>query len=490
MAEPTVSPYANTRPDNKFISQNATANDVLAKEKLKQETLKKLSDNKRKVDQLKSDMSAMKNSGVYVAAEKMAYFKKLIDEKNQAQKYAPYGNNSVTVADAKLIAGWLDSYKYYVDLWNKDTAKVQDFQKQIDTLAAERIKLLAFARRGYKEGTGGPVGVGTTGGATSGNQSSKNKPSTENTAPAPDANPLAYVYNAPMVKTAYFNPFGVQAHTVTDRKVLQAPGFTDANKAWKGVTPSKGTIQMSKTFASMKWTNPTNKNSKGVSTQPVGFRFLYNPTDVSMAWGIVDAFSPEYAQSASNMMTGIAVGLMKGTIAFSLLLNRIDDMNHLNSNGLITSVDTSQIPAELDPAERNAWYKRLYANSNPYPTTVPIEDQQMIYKRGTMYDLEYLFKTMGGYNSTYTSGLNGETADKGWLSPIPMELHLGAGMRYLIRVSQLDVKHIMFNERMVPILSTVNVVCTRYYDSPAAYDTSYYSPEAIDETKTYEKVTP
>ena len=89
-----------------------------------------------------------------------------------------------------------------------------------------------------------------------------------------------------------------------------------------------------------------------------------------------------------------------------------------------------------------------------------------------MYDLEYLFKTIGGYNSQYNSTLNGITADKGWLMPLPVELHLGDGLRYLVRVSQLDLQHIIFNERMVPVLSTVNFTCTRYFDGPEMYSSS------------------
>jgi hypothetical protein len=188
-----------------------------------------------------------------------------------------------------------------------------------------------------------------------------------------------------------------------------------------------------------------------------------------MAWGIVDAFSPEYAQSGANGMSGVAVGLMKGTIAFTLLLNRINDMNVLDKNGIKATIDPISIPDDLDPAQRNQFYNEMYRKINPYPTTVSVEDQKNIWKRGTMYDIEYLFRAMGGYYADYKSGLNGTTADRGWLQPIPMELHLGTGLRYLVRVSSLDLKHMMFNERMVPTLTTVNVVCTRYYDSPDAF---------------------
>jgi hypothetical protein len=97
---------------------------------------------------------------------------------------------------------------------------------------------------------------------------------------------------------------------------------------------------------------------------------------------------------------------------------------------------------------------------------------------------------MNGFYADYQSGLNGITADKGWLQPIPMELHLGAGLRYLVRVSSLDLKHMMFNERMVPILTTVNIVCTRYYDTATGldqngeFDRSVYNPESPGSTAT------
>jgi hypothetical protein len=200
---------------------------------------------------------------------------------------------------------------------------------------------------------------------------------------------------------------------------------------------------------------------------PYGFRFLYNPTDVSMAWGIVDAFSPQYAASGANGMTGVAAGLMKGTIAFTLILNRIEDMGIIYPDGSYAQL--------LD----GGW-----------PTDPDITETKMIYKKGTMYDIEYLFRAMNGFYADYQSGLNGITADKGWLQPIPMELHLGAGLRYLVRVSSLDLKHMMFNERMVPILTTVNIVCTRYYDTATGldqngeFDRSVYNPESPGSTAT------
>jgi hypothetical protein len=312
-----------------------------------------------------------------------------------------------------------------------------------------------------------------------------------------DADKLIYQYNLPMLKSAYLNPFGPQGTALIDRKLIGAPinDFNNARLAWKGVTPSRGTIQMSRLYAENANYSTSVAKGRAKNDTPYGFRFLYNPTEVSMAWGIVDAFSPEYAQSGANGMSGVAVGLMKGTIAFSLLLNRIGDMNVLQDDGSYANYFFENDPG----ANPNVYSQILYpavgtqvvpvipvpvipseANGNPWglPQDPSLEERAAIAKRGTMYDIEYLFRAMGGYYADYESGLNGKTADRGWLQPIPMELHLGAGLRYLVRVSSLDLKHMMFNERMVPTLTTVNVTCTRYYDSPDAFtDPTAYSPE-------------
>jgi hypothetical protein len=224
--------------------------------------------------------------------------------------------------------------------------------------------------------------------------------------------------------------------------------------AWKpdpnshSFTGAKGAIQMSQDLASdiSSNTHGTGKNpATGLKNDmtPYGFKFLYNPTSVGMTWGIVESFSPQFEQSGQDIATAVGNGLLASTVTFSLILNRIEDMSYIkNSNGdFITD------------------------NTSPYPYTVDSTERGLIYDRGTMYDLEYLFRATGGYNSQYISSVGGlTTADKGWLMPMPVELHLGANLRYLVRVSSLDINHAIFNERMVPVFTTVNMTCTRYYD--------------------------
>lgn len=265
--------------------------------------------------------------------------------------------------------------------------------------------------------------------------------------------PASYIYNAPMVNTAYLNGKGPQQQTSASG-ISTSKKFDDARVAWSpGLETARGVIQMNASYATNLSKASSQPNNK-YDDKLYGFKFLYNPTEVGMAWGLVEGVNWEVIQSGLDKLTPIGAGLTQTTISFSILLNRTEDMAFLDSNGLKAGV------------------------TSPYPlfnakTGNPNDEYKQIYQKGTMYDMEYFFKTVNGFNSVYTSSLNGETADQGWLNGIPVELHLGAGLRYLVRISNIDINHTMFTERMVPIRSTLNLTCTRFYDNntidPATY---------------------
>lgn len=253
-----------------------------------------------------------------------------------------------------------------------------------------------------------------------------------------------YKYNAPLVSSMYLNK-GISADSLgagldTTGFPINAPVFSDAYNAWRGVNGGRGTIQMDRKYVSA--IGKAQKDTTKFDPQMYGFKFLYNPTTVSMAWGVQQMMDPNYESSGEDIFNPISAGLISSTIVFEVLLNRIADFNHLNADG---SIRGKYPYGEID---------------------VPLADRKQIYNRGTMYDLEYFFKTINGPHGTFVSAYNGSTADSGWLRPSSMELHLGAGMRYRIRINEVSINHAIFNNRMVPILSTVRFVCGRYNDGP------------------------
>jgi hypothetical protein len=274
------------------------------------------------------------------------------------------------------------------------------------------------------------------------------------TSPPTPSIPL-YTYNAPMVRSAYFRNEGPQSET-TSRGISDAGNYTDAKNMYtpikydsvtglvlESAPAAKGTIQMYRNRYDLTRYYESKENTDLDSTM-YGFKFLYNPTEVSMGWGIAEGVNPDVIQSgADGYIVPIGAGLNQSTVDFTLLLNRIGDMTYLDSNGLIPGAD------------------------NPYPGNFrKLEDLKMIYKKGTMYDLEYLFRTINGPNASYQSSLNDKTADRGFLLGAQVELHLGDGLRYLVRIGSLSINHTVFNDRMVPILSNVQISCHRFYDPP------------------------
>jgi hypothetical protein len=275
-----------------------------------------------------------------------------------------------------------------------------------------------------------------------------------------------YKYNAPMVTSAYLRN-GIQADSISGSSIFNSeteikipgtsinyPMFLDARNAWKGINGGKGTIQMDKQLIN-RIAEQQGTSSIKFDRQLYGFKFMYNPTSVSMAWDVSTAMSPTFIGSGQDKFNPIAAGLLSSVVEFELYLNRIADFGQVGEGGIIVG-------------------------ANPYPVTVPAEDLSQIYEKGTMYDLEYLFKTLNGPNATFTSPLNGITADRGWLRPTIVELHLGKSMRYRVRISEFAVNHIIFNNNMVPIFSTVKLTCSRFNDSPDYFNSVLQSGSSLN----------
>ena len=312
-----------------------------------------------------------------------------------------------------------------------------------------------------------PVGTNTTATKPSSTNGDNSAPKGEKIAFSQD-----YKYNAPMIKSAYFGTESLQSD-VLDKNHVDRGNFQDAKQAWQGVQGGRGTIQMDRKFLSTFTSSTAGSSQTKFDLQKYGFKFLYNPTTVSMAWGLMSSMDPYFEAQQMDAFQVVSTALMSSTVTFELMLNRIADFDYINERGLKSALapNTAAIDSNLDPAQRNRMYNTMYAATSPYGETVPIEDLQEIYRKGTMYDLEYLFKTINGPDGSFTSALNGTTADRGWMRPTIVELHLGNAMRYRVRVSNFAVNHIMFNNRMVPILSSVQLTCSRFNDGPESTTT-------------------
>jgi hypothetical protein len=137
-----------------------------------------------------------------------------------------------------------------------------------------------------------------------------------------------------------------------------------------------------------------------------------------------------------------------GQVQFELLVNRMPDMKYIQPSGN---------------------YRKDGVNYLEVYDRTPLVDQvgrpnelKEIYNKGTMYDIEFLLKIlMGGVS--YKSWLRGNelTSDLGFAIPQPVELHMGNRLRYVISVTNIALKHVIFNERMVPLFTTLSITANR-----------------------------
>ena len=186
-------------------------------------------------------------------------------------------------------------------------------------------------------------------------------------------------------------------------------------------------------------------NGAASSNSIWGFRATYNPTTFSYSTTAnTDVDWTFGAKDPAILLAG------NQTVTFDLYLNRIADM-------------TSISPASgLDISYTNLSYPRILEK----------EEVDGIYNRGTEYDLEFLYRVVTGdpedknllLSPSYRAN-GGKTSDLGYTTAVPCWLYLNENMRYYGSVAGITVNHLMFDLRMVPMLSVVTLTFARY---PAA----------------------
>ena len=248
-------------------------------------------------------------------------------------------------------------------------------------------------------------------------------------------------YNASSVKEAYFSNKSSFSTRVME-SVNSPTSINRASELWTTARGSKGMIITSEQVLNSWNSGPTNTNSYADQNN-WGFQFQYNPGTVDMTYYTSPNVDVTMITSGTEMFNLAGVSGSQGSINFQIIVNRTFDMQYYTKDGIL-----------------KAGAEQVY----PRPPVGDAE-QKMLYNKGTMYDIEYLLRTLMG--TTMSSYLRGEnTADMGWLPAIPVELHLGKSLRYLGTINNINLNHIIFDERMVPLFTTVDIGFARLPDYP------------------------
>lgn len=285
-----------------------------------------------------------------------------------------------------------------------------------------------------------------------------------------------YKFNAPMVNDAYFSILP----TLSDNDLyghVDVKSYNDAKQAWTvgstgKVNAAKGAIQMDRQTYNTKLIAQVIKDSssKSVDTSMSGFKFLYNPQTIQMQWGTSSALNSQALLYGLEKINPIAPNSTSSLVYFTLALNRIQDMSYINPDGSYSWESNPQyqqlqnsIPSNNPVKNKLITMSGVQKSINPYPETVSVSERKLIYEKGTMYDIEWLMKTLVGFSGLRdrNDALNGVTSDVGFIPPVPVELHLGNKLRYRVIVTDMSVNHIIFNSRMIPIWSTLDITAKR-----------------------------
>lgn len=279
------------------------------------------------------------------------------------------------------------------------------------------------------------------------------------------------VYNAGIAKESYFRSHSAQTggFNIGDQssiggrnglwRILQTDsagnipaGVSTATELWSKSQAYKGMLSTynfpgkpSTDDKAAAKTSPAITTTDGIS---YGFQFHYNPTSVSMTYGGVPDIDPTMYTSGTEKFNMLGSSISGSFVTFNLILNRINDMKYFDpvTGGLKAGVSAN-------------------AFSGRPPTARELSD---IYNRGTMYDVEFLLRTIVGITleSALERGMSWDkkTADLGWLTGKPVELHLGKSLRYLGRIEGVQLTHVLFTERMVPMFTEVAITLQRIPD--------------------------
>ena len=171
-----------------------------------------------------------------------------------------------------------------------------------------------------------------------------------------------------------------------------------------------------------------------------GFRFHYNPSEISFGTQNIDGVDPSVIVSGLDKAMPVAAD--GASIGLTLYLNRIEDMSFLERG---------------DRGEVKLW-RDLYAGRR-----ISTDDLKQLAERGTAYDLEFLFRAALG--RPYRTALRGETADLGVIVGLPLLLNLGGRMRFVGRLGSLQYTHTSFTQDMIPMFTAVNISFSRVPDA-------------------------
>ena len=284
-------------------------------------------------------------------------------------------------------------------------------------------------------------------------------------APLPPGNPFQYEWNLPPHKWSL--PL---AHTVLNEdhynknKVPAPKPVNDTyrrGRIWWKANPDISVVKYDSNN-----TITTEKTTSGDVNRKYGFQFLWNPE----SFGTNVSVQLEATPTVQDRFLGVS-GAFPGTeaISFTLRLDRTNDfacaatLLNDNNTGIIRRI--KPLPTYSDSSmEAFEKFYRLDTSFQVGPRTGTIREKiGDLMRRGTLADLEYLYRAINGRGPgmsekgrevEWVNGRGIKTADIGWLMPTLLHVDVGP-LSYDGYVNALQVNHLAFTPEMIPIRTDV-----------------------------------
>ena len=195
-----------------------------------------------------------------------------------------------------------------------------------------------------------------------------------------------------------------------------------------------------------------------------GFQFLWNPTQISTSVQRNANLVPQ----AMDAFIGRGVPLFPGTeaISFVAVINRVNDFACFKAFKL----NTGPLPGNLDDSTLDTAVYNYYSRSAGAVQSLNQLINELM-NRGTMADIEYIFKMVNGdgtLGAAWRNALGRKTADINFLAPTPVAVQFGPNadsLSYVGWIESISVSHQMFTEDMIPIHSEVTINMSAYSQS-------------------------
>lgn len=258
------------------------------------------------------------------------------------------------------------------------------------------------------------------------------------------------ILNAGIAKESYFRSHG-RNESLWDALQFDIPGNAplarSAENLWSGSYSTKGMFTSATYLENDDYENQLSTSISRPLPDRYGFSFHYNPTTIEMRYQGPPLFDVTQITSGSDPFNFLMAPATGATINFNLVLNRMGDMKYL---------ENGRMKPGIGPRH---W-------AGKFPSAPEALD---IYNKGTMYDIEFFLRTVvqvaiPAKLSQRNAAWDNKTADLGFMTGIPVELHLGKSLRYLVRIDGFQLEHVIFNERMVPLFTNVSVQASRIPD--------------------------